>query len=229
MPSPEINSIFIPAFRFRSRQAPSGIYFFIMAFLFSCTGLIAQTAMSAADASTLRTKVKEVAAKTKTVNSDFIQYKHIDFLSNDIESNGQLAFKAPDMVKWEYVKPFAYSILFKNKTLYINDAGNKSNIDVGSSKLFEQLNELITASIRGDMFDEEQFSIAYFTEEGKSLVHFLPKDDQFSEFIQAFHLRFNTKGEVDEVKMIEPSGDYTQIVFSNRSLNQPLSDADFAH
>jgi len=185
--------------------------------------------MSVSDAITLRTKVKEVAAKTETVRSDFTQYKHIDFLSNDIESSGQLAFKAPDMVKWEYTKPFAYSIVFKNKTLYIDDAGNKSNIDVGSSKIFEQLNELITASIRGDMFDEEQFSISYFTKGGKSLVHFLPKDEQFSEFIQVFHLTFNAKGEVDEVKMIEPSGDYTKIIFANRSLNQPLSDADFAN
>lgn len=185
--------------------------------------------MSVTDANALRTKVKEVSAKTTTIISDFTQYKHIGFLSNDIESNGKLAFKAPDMVKWEYINPFAYSVLFKNKTLYINDAGNKSNIDIGSSKIFKQLNELITSSIRGDMFDEERFSISYFMKDGNSLVYFLPKDEQFSEFIRAFHLTFNANGEVDEVKMIEASGDYTLIVFADRSLNQPLSNADFAH
>ena len=133
------------------------------------------------------------------------------------------------MVKWEYVKPFAYSILFKNQTLYINDDGNKSNFDVGGNKIFEQLNQLITSSIRGDLFDDTQFNIQYFQENENSLVHFTPKDAQFSEYIKMFHMTFSPNGKVIEVKMIEPSEDYTQIVFSNRIENQPLSDADFAH
>ncbi|WP_236262820.1 LolA family protein [Aggregatimonas sangjinii] len=200
----------------------------VLCSLLSTTVLSAQTKMNTADAVALRQKVKEQAESTKTVSSDFKQFKHLDFLSNDIESNGKLFFKAPDLVKWEYTEPFAYSILFKNQTLYINDDGNKSNMDVGSNKIFKQLNELITSSIRGDMFDEEQFTISYFTKDEDNLVYFLPKDEQFAEFIKAFHITFNTNGEVDEVKMIEPSGDYTQILFSNRILNQPLSDADFA-
>ncbi len=199
---------------------------FVLLFSFTVN---AQSEMSAANANALRSKVKTQAEKTKTISSDFVQYKHLDFLSNDIESNGKLAFKAPDMVKWEYTKPFAYSILFKNQTLYINDNGNKSDMDIGSNKVFKQLNQLITASIRGDMFDEEQFIISYFEQDDNNLVHFFPKDEKFAEFIQAFHITFNSRGEVDQVKMIEPSGDYTLIIFSNRNLNQPLSDADFTN
>ncbi len=189
----------------------------------------AQSEMSATEAESLRSKVQIAATNTQTISSDFTQYKHIDFLSNDIESKGTLTFEAPDKVKWEYSTPFSYSVIFKNKTLYINDEGNKNSMDLGSNKTFKQLNELITSSIRGDMFDAQRFTISYFTKDDRSVVHFLPKDEQFSEFIQVFHLTFNTKGEVEEVKMIEPSGDYTQIVFSNRILNQPLSDADFSH
>mgnify|MGYP000580841620 CR=1 FL=1 len=166
--------------------------------------------------------------KTKTITADFTQYKHLDFLSNDIESSGKLAFKAPNMVKWEYVKPFAYSVLFKNETLFINDNGNKSDMDLGSNKLFKQLNQLITASIKGDMFDASEFEVSYFVMDRNSEVHFNPKDKQFAEFIKSFHITFNTKGEVQEVKMIEPSEDYTKIVFSNRTTNQPISDAVFA-
>ena len=42
----------------------------------------------------------------------------------------------------------------------------------------------------------------------------MPKDAQFAEFIKAFHLTFNPAGRSHRVKMIEPSDDYTQIVFS---------------
>ena len=187
----------------------------------------AQTKLSPEAAKTLQTKVKNLANETQTITADFVQYKHLDFLSNDIESKGKLAFKAPNTVKWEYVKPFEYAVLFKNETLYINDNGNKSNIDLGSNKLFKQLNQLITASIKGDLFDASEFDVAYFKIKEGQQVHFAPKDKQFSEFIKSFQITFNEKGEVREVKMIEPSDDYTHIIFSNRTTNKPLSDAVF--
>ncbi|WP_276168296.1 LolA family protein [Zobellia alginiliquefaciens] len=188
---------------------------------------IAQKEMTSTEATALRTKVKTRAEAVTTVLSDFTQYKHLDFLSDDIVSQGQLAFKAPSLVKWEYTEPFAYSVLFKNETLYINDDGNKSNMDVGSNKIFKQLNQLITASIRGDMFDEDEFNIKYFKINDSSLVYFLPKDERLSNFIKAFHLSFNANGDVTEVKMIEPSDDYTQIKFTERVVNKTLSDAVF--
>lgn len=197
-------------------------------FILFFSGLSAQTKMNATEAASLKALVKKQATTTQTVTSDFVQYKHLDFLSNDIKSSGKLAFKSPDIVKWEYTAPFEYSALFKDKTLYINDNGKKSDMDMGSNKIFEQLNQLITASIKGDMFDNNEFNITYYKKEDASEVHFMPKDEQFSEFIKTFLITFSPKGEVQEVKMIEPSEDYTQIVFSNRTINQSLPDAVFA-
>ncbi|OWW27090.1 cell envelope biogenesis protein LolA [Zobellia sp. OII3] len=195
--------------------------------LFISVSAVAQKQMTPDEATALKAKVKTRAEAITTVMSDFTQYKHLDFLSDDIVSQGQLAFKAPNLVKWQYTKPFAYSVLFKNETLYINDDGNKSNMDVGSNKIFKQLNQLITASIRGDMFDDNEFNIKYFKINDSSLVYFLPKDEQFAKFIKAFHLSFNANGDVTEVKMIEPSDDYTQIKFTDRVVNKTLSDAVF--
>jgi outer membrane lipoprotein-sorting protein len=209
-------------------QAPAKIYALVVLFYWIGTSLSAQSRMTPAEADALKTSVKQQADTVKTITSDFTQYKHLDFLSDDIESKGKLAFKVPDRVKWEYVEPYSYSIIFKDQTLYINDDGSKSNMDVGGNKIFAQLNRLITASIRGDLFDDGQFEISYFKEDGNSLVHFVPRDTQFAQFIKVFHLTFNPTGEVVEVKMIEPSDDYTQIVFSGRKTNPPLSDADFA-
>ncbi len=223
----KIKKFVIPAFRLRSRQAPAGICLSFLLVFFAVGTLSAQTKMTPAEANTLKALVKRQADATNTITSNFTQYKHLDFLSDDIESNGKLAFKTPDLVKWEYVTPFSYSIIFKNQTLYINDDGNKSNMDVGGNKIFTQLNQLITASIRGDLFDDDQFDISYFKKDDNSMVDLTPKDAQFAEFIKAFHMTFNKTGEVVEVKMIEPSDDYTQIVFSGRKTNQPLSDADF--
>ncbi len=201
----------------------------VYVFLFSFLAANAQTRMSDAEAVALQKLVKEQALSTQTISSDFTQYKHMDFLSNDIESSGKLSFKAPDLVKWEYLKPFVYSVLFKDEKLYINNEGDKSNVDLGSNKLFKQLGQLIADSIKGDMFDSHAFHIAYFKKEMGSEVHFAPKDPNFLRHIKEFQLNFNPKGEVTEIKMVEPSEDYTRIVLSDRKTNQSIADAVFDH
>jgi len=188
-----------------------------------------QQKMSTAEATVLKEKVKAQSALTKTITSDFVQYKHLDFLSNDIITKGYLVFKTPNLVKWSYVDPFVYSVIFKDENLYINDEGQKSDVNLSSSKLFKQLNKLIVNSVKGDMFDDKEFDITYFKTTTNSDVYFVPVNKKIAKYIKAFHIQFNEKGDVMEIKMIEPSDDYTRIVFSNRILNKTVSDAVFAH
>lgn len=197
--------------------------------LFAITAVQAQTPMNPAEAETFRQHVAERAAATETITSRFTQKKHMDFLSNDIVSGGKLAFKAPDKVKWEYTDPFEYAIIFRDDMLYINDEGKKSQVDIGSNKMFRELNSLIVKSIRGDMFDADKFDIAYFKNGNNSEVRFSPKEDNFKKHISAFHITFNPDGDVNGIKMTEPSGDYTHITFSERTVNKPLDDAIFTN
>lgn len=201
--------------------------FYILCFV--CFSFQAQTKMTVNQAKSLKTLVKLQAKTTKTIISDFTQYKHLDFLSNDIITKGTLHFKAPNLIKWAYVDPFDYTVVFKNESLFINDEGNKSQIDIGSNHMFKQLNKLIIKSVKGDMFDDSEFIIEYYTLENRPLVYFKPKNTNFSEYIDSFQITFSKKGDVEEVKMVEPSGDYTKIVFSNRTLNAPLNNATFNH
>ncbi|KFB01131.1 cell envelope biogenesis protein LolA [Mangrovimonas yunxiaonensis] len=196
---------------------------------FVCCSIQAQTKMTTTEAENLKALVKLQAETTKTIVSDFTQYKHLDFLSNDIVTKGRLHFKAPNLVKWAYNHPFEYAVIFKNESLYINDEGHKSQIDIGASKMFKQLNQLIVKSVKGDMFNEAEFDITYYKAAQKSEVHFSPKNPEFSEFITSFQIIFSKKGDVEQVKMIEPSGDFTKIVFSNRTLNTPVNHAVFNH
>ncbi|MCF6306411.1 MAG: outer membrane lipoprotein carrier protein LolA [Flavobacteriaceae bacterium] len=186
--------------------------------------------MNASEISSFKNQIKEVSEKTKTITSDFIQYKHLDFLTEDIKTSGKMTFKAPNWVKWEYTKPYQYSVIFKDNVLLINDGGTKSDVKISSSKLFKQLNKLIINSVTGDMFDEEQFDILYSKTENYNKVILTSKDKNFAKFIKTFELHFNKKtGAVIEVKMIEPSEDFTKIIFSNRVDNSTLSDAIFTN
>lgn len=186
--------------------------------------------MTASDITSFKEKVISEAKKTNTIKSDFVQYKHLDFLSNDVETSGKMAFKAPDLVKWAYTKPYQYSVIFKEEKLLINDGGTKSKVDIGNSKMFKKLNQLIVNSVKGSMFDEDEFNISYFQNPKAYKVVFTPKDGDIAKYIASFELYFHKNDfQVFEVKMVEPSKDFTRIVFSNRILNSTIDDAVFSN
>ncbi len=189
-----------------------------------------ETEMSISEIKTFRAQISKVSKSTTTITSDFIQYKHLDFLTSDIETSGIMAFKAPNWVKWEYTNPYEYSVIFKDDQLLINDGGTKSNIKMGSSKLFKKLNKLIINSVTGDMFDDDTFKVSYYTTSEYNKVIFVSTDKKLAKMIAVFELHFNKRnGAVVEVKMIEPSQDFTRIVFLNRVLNNKISDEVFTN
>ncbi|WP_190246179.1 outer membrane lipoprotein carrier protein LolA [Gelidibacter gilvus] len=189
---------------------------------------ISQTKLSASEQTEFKAKVQKTAQNTETIVSDFVQTKHISVLDNAITSEGKLVFKAPDLVKWEYLKPYQNIAIFKDDQLLVNNEGKRQNIDLGANKMFRSLNSLIVNSIKGDMFDETQFDLEYFKFDQGYLVKFVPKDKRLRKFIASFELKFSgTTSEVDEVKLIEPNDDYTLITFQNRKVNTTVPENAF--
>jgi len=206
-------------------------YIFILFLLIVSIGVQAQeTEMNTSEITAFKVQIKEVSKSTTTIIAEFVQYKHLDFLTSDIETSGNMAFKAPNWVKWEYTSPYEYSVVFKDDLLLINDGGTKSNIKMGSSKLFKKLNELIINSVTGNMFDDGGFEVSYFKTPDFNKVIFISTDKKMAKMIAVFELHFNKNdGAVIEVKMIEPSQDYTRIVFSNRVVNSEINDEIFTN
>lgn len=187
-----------------------------------------QDTLSKEEALILKNNIMKKSNTTNSIISDFDQYKHLSFLSKDIESKGKLVFKTPNLIKWEYKTPFKYSVVFKNDKLFINDDGIKSDLDLSANKAFKSLNNLIIKSVKGDMFDEEQFEINYFKDNKNYRIFFTSKEDSLKSFISKFELTFDAKTySVLKIKMIESSEDYTTIVFSNQKINEPVNDAIF--
>lgn len=199
--------------------------------MFLCALTYAQeNEMSSSEIATFKEQVAKASQQTQTIKANFVQYKHLDFLANDIETSGKMAFKSPNLVKWEYTKPYQYSVIFKNEQLLINDGGKKSNVDIGNSKMFKKMNQLIVNSVKGDMFSDADFTVTYYKNAKSYKVIFMPKDKKIASYIASFELLFNkTDAAVFEVKMIEPSKDFTRIVFNNRTLNTNIPDAVFTN
>lgn len=186
--------------------------------------------MTDGEAAAFRTSVNGVAKKIKSLSTDFIQYKHMDFLANDIETSGKMFFKEPDKLLWQYKKPYNYTIVFKNGKILINDQGKKSAMDAGGSKIFAKLNKLIVGSVSGDMFDDKEFVISCFKNKDFNVTRLVPKDAALKKYIKQIELSFDKQDHtVMQVRLIESAEDYTKIVFKNKIQNAKIDDTAFTN
>ena len=186
--------------------------------------------MTSAEITAFRKSVDEVSKKIKTLSSDFLQYKHMDFLSKDIETSGKMNFKEPNLLQWQYKKPYNYSIVFKNGKILINDDGKKSAMDVGNSKIFAKINKLIIGSVSGNLFDDAEFYISYFKTKTQKVTMLLPKDAALKKYIKQIELTFNPEDfTVVQVKLVESSEDFTRIVLKNKVINAKIDDSVFTN
>ena len=144
-------------------------------FLVSPTIFAQEQRMSAAEIKIFKQTIVNETTIIKSIKTDFIQFKHLDFLSKDIETSGKMVFKSPNLLNWQYTKPYQYSIVFKSNKVFINDQGSKSKLDAGSSKLFEKINKMIVGSISGNMFDDKEFAISYFKNKDFFITKLVPK------------------------------------------------------
>lgn len=169
-----------------------------------------------------------VASKIRTLSTDFIQYKHLVFLSKDIETSGRMIFKEPNSLLWEYKKPYNFIIFFKNGKILIDDEGKKSSMDISSSKFFLKLNKLIIGSVSGNMFDDKEFSITYFKTGINIITKLIPKDVSLKKYIKQIELTFDKdEATVIQVKLLESSEDYTRIVLKNKMINAKIDGSIF--
>ncbi|WP_281321871.1 outer membrane lipoprotein carrier protein LolA [Flavobacterium aestivum] len=207
-------------------------YFLLLIFLNVSLfkSLAQEQKMSENEITAFKQSVAQVSKKIKTLSTDFVQYKHLDFLSKDIETSGKMVFKEPNLLLWQYKKPYSYSIVFKNGKILINDEGKKSSVDIGNSKLFGKINKLIVGSVSGDLFDDKEFSISYFKNKDQNITKFIPKDAALKKYIKQIELTFDkTDATVVQVKLLESSADFTRIVLKNKVINAKVDEASFTN
>ncbi len=203
--------------------------FLLLFFAFIALSVGAQEQkMSDAETAVFRQSVNAVSQKITSLSTDFTQFKHMDFLSNDIETSGKMFFKEPDKLLWQYKKPYQYAIVFKNGKILIDDEGKKSAMDVGSSKIFAKLNKLIAGSVSGNLFDDREFAITCFKSKDFNVARLVPKDATLKKYIKQIELHFDKQQHtVSQVRLVESEQNYTKIVFKNKQTNAKIDDSVF--
>lgn len=195
----------------------------------SWQGFAQEVRMTPSEISTFKKTVTQKTESITTIRTDFKQEKKLSFLSHPVLSTGKMFLTAKGALKWAYLTPNKYSITFMQNAVYINDNGDKSTVK-GNQKLFQKLSHLIAGSVSGKLFNDPQFTISFFKKGKENIVKLAPKEKVLKRYIKEVYLFIPAhEGVVSQVKLIEPSGDYTFIHFINKKINVQIPQSVFAH
>ncbi len=188
----------------------------------------AQTKMTSSEIVNFKKSVINEVKQLATYSTDFTETKHLSFLKTPSISTGSLYLKSPNKVVWKYIKPEQTTILFAENKIILKKAGKKNTTDLSKNKGFQKLNDLVLGSFNGDLFNSNDFTSVFFKSKNARVVQLNPKEKQLQKFIKQVVLTFDNQSDlVSEVKMIQPSGDYTLIKFSNKKINPKLEESLF--
>lgn len=201
---------------------------FILFVFFNLTIFAQESKMSNSEIEKFKKDIVSDSKKIQTLTADFTQYKVMSFLDKPIVSKGKLYLQNPKAMRWNYTQPIDYNVIFNNGKIYINDEGKKSSVDLQGNKKFEKLNQLIVGSVSGNLFDTNDFIITFSKTDKARIAKLQPKLKDVKKYIKEIQLTFYSgQSTVTEVKLIEPSDDYTKILFTNKSLNQTINASVF--
>ncbi len=186
--------------------------------------------LNSAEIKKLKSSINSATADLTSLQSDFTQTKHLDFMENDVKSSGKLYFKSKSKIRWEYSSPFNYYVIFNNEKMFVNDNGKKKETELSSSKLLKDLSKIMLGTVQGSsVLDETKFKITYSKSGSDYVAKMIPTDKTYKKYIQQIDLTFDGKSYLlKKIKTTEPSLDYTLIEFKNQKKNTSVSDDKFA-
>jgi outer membrane lipoprotein-sorting protein len=204
---------------------PRKIFMVCLCFVSCAINMTAQDGYRAATAqetAEVKKKIEAASAAMKTLHCDFEQTKTITILAENMISTGFMTYRQPDVVHWEYAKPYHYVFAMNGNKVSIESGERKNEIDVNSSKLFKEISAIIVSGINGhDIFNETRFAASYMTGKAGFLAILTPRQKAVKQMFQEVRLFFDPADyTVYMVNISETSGDQTVIRMKNKKINQ---------
>ncbi len=201
------------------------LYFLILLSVSFC--LPAQTPMK--DPAAFKQQLAAATKNTLSIESNFIQEKHLNMLSEKIKTRGKFYFRKENKLRWEYTDPFKYLFILNNGKVFIKDDQKQNKFDVRSNKMLQEINVILMGSVQGTLLnDEKRFTPSFFENAAAFVVKLKPRTSQLKAFLSEIVITFDKKDySVTRMDMNEPSGDFTVIDFVGKKINTLTDDEKF--
>ena len=203
-------------------------------FTIIAVALMAQTAMAqprkVADMQKFEEQLKATADKLTSIESDFTQVKHLDMFDEDVVSKGRFYYLKNNKISLDYSQPLNYLIVINCNRLKIVADGKKNVMQLNSNKMMNEMQDMITACMVGDLNRMNgSYELNYQEDDKQYIVSITPRSKTVKEYVSAIEIRLNKADmSVDQLRMYENEADYTDYRFTNKRFNQLKDESRFS-
>lgn len=174
------------------------------------------------------TELRSALANMESIKGDIKQEKGFSFLTEKLVSEGVFLYQNESKLRWEFKEPIEYIILINENSMRLKEEGEEKKYK-GMNQILRQVKEIILGCINGSIMINSNYKTSFFANETDIRILLQPKAKNLKEFIEQIEVEFSTEGStLQKVTLTDPSGDMTDIRFSNIVVNEKIDAAAFA-
>ena len=179
----------------------------------------------AQDAKVARQHIVDAAKRMKTMQCDFVQTKQTKLLSAASVSTGQLYYRQPDRLRWEYVTPTAHTFQIDGQKVLMSDSRGSREVDIRRNRMYREMARLMTSIMSAQsLVDEQDFQVSVAPADEKKtewVATLVPRRKEVRHMFASIILRVTpAQWLVHQVELVEPKGDRTVIELKNIIINK---------
>ncbi len=161
------------------------------------------------------------------IHLDFVQTRTLAALSRPLKASGSMVLARDKGVIWALRRPVALTYVMGPKGLMVvNGDGSKERKTARDAPVVAQMGQIFQALAQGDWHVLDSFfTVTGEGDPGRWEVNLLPNGPA-SAFVK--RIRLNGGRFIDRVRIEEPAGDRTELVFQHQTMAAPLTGAEAA-
>lgn len=204
---------------------------FLLLMVLAVMGIVAQAQTQLADTQSKEVinQLTQAATTMQTMQCRFVQEKTSTMLAEPSISEGTMHYVAPDKMRWEYTKPYAFALIVNGERIVKVTDGKAEVLEGNSSRMYQGIVNIIMGSASGKkLFDASVFDISLYDDEAFWKAEMTPKRRDMKRMFSQLVFRFDKKTKnISRVEFIGSNGDVTEIRFEGMKVNETIPEERF--
>lgn len=181
-----------------------------------------------ADVDTVLSDVEKNMSSIETIQTSFVQNKHMAMFDMPIIIKGKIFIQNPDKFAWIVKEPIVYSLIIsKDKIIKWDESNGIQVISLNDNPMFRAMIEQITFWFSGSYAScKDDYDIKLISME-PGILEFTPKKhNPASKMLSSITLEFqNDKKYISKIKLNEKNQDSTEIIFKDVLINSKIASS----
>lgn len=176
-----------------------------------------------------KAKLESVSSKNSTISCDFTQIKKVKNIKKPIENYGQFLYDNSGLMALIYAQPKGDKIVMNGDLFTVVANGRKLTSDASSNPMMAQISFMMQACMSGNVSQLGRgWDMNVTKTEGGYQVVLSPTDRRVKKYISGMRMLFDKANiTLNELRIEESTGGYTEYRFVNKKLNQKINSSYF--